>query len=215
MSTRRHKKPSTFKEVMAKVKTPETSVTLCLDGPLVAEYERLSAQLEGMSVEPTNLAGDSPGRDLAQELVELREQMLAHQQVFVFRAVTPRGKWRAVRGKEPVKEKDHSDDEYADIYHAWVCEVVAASAADPVMTGEEVQQLADELSNGQWTMLANAAWAVNDKVQGVPFSVAASVLFRSSGARSRQPEPLENPAHASLVGSPEPSPSTSTTPTDG
>jgi hypothetical protein len=211
MSTKRRKKPATFREVMAKVKTPETSVTLCLDGPLVAEYERLSAQLDGMTADPANLAGDSPGRDLAKQLVELRGQMLAQQQTFVFRAVTPRGKWRTVRGKEPVKDKDVSADDHAELYHAWVCEVVAVSAVDPEMTGEEVQQLADQLSNGQWSMLANAAWAVNDKVQGIPFSVAASVLSRSSGERSRQPEPSDSPARASLAGSPEPSPNTSTT----
>jgi hypothetical protein len=213
MSSSRRKKPSTFKAVMAKVKTPETSVTLCLDGPLVAEYERLSAQLDGMTADATNLAGDSPGREVANQLVDLREQMLAHQQVFVFRAVTPRGRWRAILGREPVKDKDTSDDDHAERYHAWVCEVVAASAVDPEMTGEEVQQLADALSNGQWATLANAAWRVNDKVQGVPFSVAASVLSRSSGEKSRQPEQSENPGHGSLAGSPEPSPSTSTTST--
>jgi hypothetical protein len=55
---------------------------------------------------------------------------------------------------------------------------------------------------------------VNDDSLGVPFSVAASVLSRSSGAKSRQPEPSENPDPGSLAGSPDPSPSTSTTPTD-
>jgi len=195
------------------IETPETSVTLCLKGKLVAEHERLSAQLAGMTADPTNLAGDSPGRDIADRLVQLREEMLAHERAFSFRAVTPRGVWRALRGKQPVRTEEADEDAYADQFHAWLCDVVAASSLDPAMTAEQVQRLADRLSNGQWTKLSNAAWNVNEDSQGIPFSAAASVLSRSSGGKSKQPEPSSNPAHGSLAGNP-PSDTTTTTPDD-
>lgn len=195
------------------VETPEHSITLCLKGKLVAEHERLSAQLAGMTNVPTSLAGDSPGRDIADRLVQLREEMLAHEKAFSFQAVTPRGTWRVLRGKQPVRTEGIDEDAYGDQFHAWLCEVVAASSLDPVMTTEQVRRLADRLSNGQWSKLSNAAWNVNEDDQGVPFSVAASVLSRSSGEKSKQPEPSTNHAHGSLAGPSEPSPSTNT-PTD-
>lgn len=212
---RRKPKPADIESIISAVETPETSVTLCLKGSLVAEHERLSAQLDGMTVDPVNLAGDGPGLAIAAELGRLREQMLAHNQTFLLRAVTPRGAWRALSGKRPVKTKDMGDEQYEELYHAWVCEVVATSATEPPMNADQVQRLADVLSNGQWKKLAEAAWSVNDDAQGIPFSVAASALSRSSGEKSRQPEPSDSPAHASLAGSPEPSPSTNTTPTAG
>jgi hypothetical protein len=98
------------------------------------------------------------------------------------------------------------------VYHPWVCSVVAASAVDPQMSPQQAERLADRLSDGDWMKLANAAWKVNDSSSEIPFSVAASVLYRSSGAKSKQPEPSDNPDHGSLAGSP--SPDTSTTPMD-
>ena len=195
------------------VETPEHSVTLCLKGKLVAEHERLAAQLAGMDTGPTNLAGDSPGRDIAARLVQMREEMLAHEKSFTFRAVTPRVGWRLLRGKQPVRTEGGDEDAYGEEFHAWLCTLVAASSLDPVMTVEQVIRLADRLSNAQWTKLSNAAWEVNEDDKGIPFSAAASVLSRSSGEKSKQPEPPVNPAHGSLAGNPEPSPSTSTTET--
>lgn len=193
------------------IETPEASVTLCLKGSLVAEHERLAAQLDGMAKDPVNLAGDNPAAAVADRLVELREEMLAHERTFTFRAVTPRGTWRKLRSQQPVRTEPVDEDAHADAFHAWMCAVVAASALDPVMTVEQAQRLSDRLSHGQWALLANAAWSVNEDTQGVPFSAAASVLSRSSGERSRQPEPLVNPAHGSLAGNP---PSDTTTATD-
>jgi hypothetical protein len=195
------------------IETPETSVTLCLKGKLVAEHERLSAQLDGMTADPTNLAGDSPGRDIADRLVQLRGEMLEHERAFSFRAVTPRGAWRALRGKQPIRTEGVDEDVHGEEFHAWLCDIVAASSLDPAMTSEQVLRLADRLSNGQWSKLSNAAWAVNEDSQGIPFSAAASALSRSSGEKSKQPEQSTNPARGSLAGNP--SSDTTTTTQDG
>lgn len=217
MSTARRRpakpKPSDIESILDQVEAPQTSVTLCLKGNLRAEYERLEAHLEGLATDPVNLAGEGPATEVARQLEDLREQMLAHERTFTLRAVTPSGAWRKLAGKRPVKTPDLDDEQYGESYHGWLCEVVAASAANPAMTPAQVTRLADKLSNGQWAKLANAAWSVNDDSRGIPFSAAASVLSRSSGVRSQQPERSANPGHGSLAGNPEPSPSTSTDPT--
>jgi len=187
------------------------SVTICIKGALRAEYDRLETQLG--TTASNSLAGDTTNRAVAERMAELVEQMRAAERTFNLRAVTPRRAWRNLTAKRPLKTPDLDDDAYADLYHPWVCGIVAASAVDPVMTPEQAERLADRLSDGDWQKLANGAWSVNDDSRGIPFSVAASVLSRSSGGKSKQPETSESPAHASLAGSPEPSPSTSTDPT--
>lgn len=203
-----------IESIIDETEPAETAVTICIKGSLVAEYERLDTELAAASLVATSLAGDSPGAHLADRMQQLREQMQSWQRTFTLRAVTPRRAWRNLVAKRPVKTSELDEEAYADLYHPWVCEIVAASAADPVMKPEQVERWADRLSDGDWQKLANAAWKVNDDSRGIPFSVAASVLSRSSGARSRQPEQSDNPDHGSLAGSAEPSPSTSTTTPD-
>lgn len=193
----------------------ETEVRLCIKGNLRSRYDRLEAQLGGITETAASLAGDTNKARIAAEMAELVEQMHTWQRSFTLRAVTPRRAWRNLVAKRPVKTPDLTDEQYADLYHPWVCGIVAASAAEPAMTAEQVERLADKLSDGDWQRLANAAWSVNDDSRDIPFSVAASALLRSSGARSRQPEPSDNHGHGSLAGSLEPSPSTSTEQTDG
>jgi hypothetical protein len=191
-----------IESIIDEAEPAQTAVTICVKGSLKAEYERLETQLADVGHAVTNLAGGGPGSEIAARMVELREQMKAHERTFTLRAVTPRRAWRNLQAKRPVKTPDMDEDAYGDVYHPWVCSVVAASAVDPAMTPEQVERFADRLSDGDWGKLANAAWKVNDSSSEIPFSVAASVLSRSSGAKSKQPEPSTNPDHGSLAGSP-------------
>lgn len=200
-----------IESIIDETEPAETVVAICTRGSLKAEYERLGAQLAGLTQASLSLADGGPRAEIAERMTELAEQMRECQRSFRFRAVTPRRKWRNLQAKRPVRAQGMDDEAYADLYHPWVCEIVAASALDPPMKPEQVERLADKLSDGDWTKLAQAAWKVNDDSSEIPFSAAASVLSRSSGERSRQPGPPDNPDHGSLAGSPDPSPSTSTT----
>lgn len=190
-----------IESIIDEVEPAETSVTICVKGSLASEYERLETQLPDTRA-VTNLAGDGPGSAVADRMEALREQMRQWERTFTLRAVTPRRAWRNLIAKRPVKAPDMDEEAYADAYHPWVCSIVAASALDPAMNPDQVERLADRLSDGDWQKLANAAWRVNDRSSEIPFSVAASVLSRSSGARSRQPEPSDSPDHGSLAGNP-------------
>lgn len=190
-----------IESIIDEAEPAETVVTLCIKGSLRSKFDRLEAQLGDLGSNVGSLAGDSKKPAIAAEMAELVEQMHAYERPFTLRALTPRRAWRNLTAKRPVKTPDLTAEQYADLYHPWLCEVVAASAVDPAMTAEQVERLADKLSDGDWGVLANAAWSVNDDSRGIPFSVAASVMSRSSGAKSKQPEPSENPGHDSLAGS--------------
>jgi hypothetical protein len=203
-----------IESIIDEAEPAQTAVTICVKGSLKAEYERLETQFADVGNAVTNLAGGGPGSEIAARMVELREQMKTYERTFTLRAVIPRRAWRNLQAKRPVKTPDMDADAYGDVYHPWVCSVVAASAVDPAMTPEQVERFADRLSDGDWGKLANAAWKVNDSSSEIPFSVAASVLSRSSGAKSKQPEPSTNPDPGSLAGSPPSEPPSNATPAD-
>lgn len=195
--------------IIDRTKLPETSVTLCLDGPLVAEYERLEAKLRD-AAPATSLAGDDSTGAIAAQMADLRERMLDAEVPFTFRALSPR-RFSGLRGAVPVKQPEQSDEEAAEEYHGWVCKLVSASCVDPVMSAEQADLLCERLSDGQWGALSGAAWSVNTQRQDVPFSAAASVLSRGSGGKSKQPAPSDSPVPDSSAGSLSDEPSTSTT----
>lgn len=189
-----------IESIIGETEPAETSVTICVKGSLRAEYERLDAQLGDVSQAVSNLAG-SGASDITDRMTELRQEMLAYERVFTLRAVEPLA-WSNLVARRPVKTPGMSDEDYLALYQPWVCEIVAASVSEPSMTVEQAARFRDRLSNGDWSKLANAAWNVNDESSHIPFSVAASVLSRSSGEKSKQPETHDNPDHGSLAGNP-------------
>lgn len=197
-----------IESILEQVELPETSVTLCLKGSLVARYESLDEQLQAAGA-PVSLAGDDSAAAIKAQMDELRAQMLAHEATFTFRAKPPR-EFSDLRAKAPEKVDGQTADEYVDAHHLWVCEVVAACCVEPAMNAEQADRLSQRLSNAQWTRLTNAAWSVNTEQQKIPFSAAAYAQTLISGGKSRRQEPAESPEVGSLAGNPEPSPSTST-----
>lgn len=201
-----------IESIIGQVKPAETMVPLCLDGPLVAEYERLEVLLRDAGP-ATSLGDETSAEAIAERMEALREQMIEARAWFTMRALT-KGRWRGMQAALPVKAEGQSDEDAAAAYHQWVCKLVSATCAEPAMSQEQADRLHDALSDGQWQALSNAAWAVNTQNQAIPFSVAASALTRRSAAKSRRPEPSVNHAPVSLAANPDPSPSTSTTETD-
>jgi hypothetical protein len=203
-----------IESIIAETEPAEAVVTICTKGSLRAEYERLAAQLPDTAEAALSLAGTG-GAQIADRMTELREQMRAYERPFTLRAVTPRRAWRNLVARQPVKAQGMDDEQFADLYHSWLCSVVAASAVDPPMTAEQVERFADKLSDGDWSKLANKAWKTNDQSAEIPFSAAASVLSRGSGAKSKRPETSGSPDPDSWAESHDSEPSASTTPQVG
>ena len=58
--------------------------------------------------------------------------------------------------------------------------MLAACSVEPEMSLTQVSELADALSNAQFSELFDTAWACNQKSLDVPFSALASRLLRQS-----------------------------------
>lgn len=201
--------PQDIESIIDRKKPAETTVPICLDANLTAEYERLEAQLRDAGP-ATSLGDENSAEAVAEQMERLREQMAQSRVFFTFRALSePR--WRGFKASVPVKQDNQTDEEAADEYHGWLCKVVSASLIDPPATAEQVDRLCERLSDGEWSTLAGAAFSVNNSRQDIPFSVAASAMLRSSGRKSKRRAPSTNPERSSLADNSPASPSTSTT----
>lgn len=173
-------------EILAVTKRPEDVEEVCLRGDLVAEYERLERQLRTASKTAVSLGEPSPARVIAGQMEALRAQMVEFTEPFWFRALPPRG-WSDLSAQEPDSVTDETTPEQKkvlrDAWHAWACEIIAASCYEPQMTVEQATALADSLSNGQLVRLFNKAYMVNAGRTSVPFSDAAFELLQDSGQK--------------------------------
>jgi hypothetical protein len=108
----------------------------------------------------------------------VRQEMLDHQQDFHLRA-WPARKFAKLRDGLPAKGKDQTDEEFADVWHLAVCDLVSKMLVGPEATPTQVADLAERLAESQWLQLSNAAWDINASGQAIPFSVAASAILSS------------------------------------
>lgn len=170
---------SDIEDILAAAKLRERTVTLCLREDLVAEYEQLDVELRTASRTAPSLGDPAPAAVIARRMDELRQEMLAHQHEFRLRA-WPARRFAAVRDGMPKKADGQSDEEYAEAWHAAVCDVVSKMLVEPKATPQQVAELADRLTEQQWLALSNAAWDINAAGQAIPFSVAASAILQSA-----------------------------------
>lgn len=168
--------------ILAKARLPERTVQLCLREDLVAEYERLDAELRSASRTAPSLGELAPATVIARRMEELRQEMLDHQVEFRLRA-WPARKFAQLRDGMPKKSDGQADDEYADVWHAAVCDLVAKMLVEPKVTAEQVDALSERLAESQWSKLSNAAWDINAAGVQIPFSVAASAILSSDDTR--------------------------------
>ncbi|GAB3817647.1 hypothetical protein [Micromonospora zhanjiangensis] len=171
-----------FDAILTQAKLPERTVPLCLREDLVAEYERLDAELRSASRTAPSLGEPAPATVIARRMEELRQEMLACQVEFRLRA-WPARKFAKLRDGMPKPADGQADDEFADIWHAAVCDLVSKMLVEPKATAEQVDALSERLAESQWLKLSNAAWDINASGQAIPFSVAASAILSSDDAK--------------------------------
>lgn len=174
------KKPAErdIEAIISNARRREATVSLCLAGDLVGEYEALERQL----TDPAALVGDSlagsPRVAIAHRMEELREEMAAHLVNFRFRGLAPLA-WSDLLAAHPGGPGETFD--LATLGPA----AVAACCIDPVMTTEQFERLAEGLTAGQQRELMDAVWNINTAaVQQVPFSLVASATVAGHTAES-------------------------------
>ena len=134
---------------------------VCVDGSAAAAVERAIEQ-----VRSTRRAGeDTDEHRAAQAALDLaREQVAEATFGFEFRGLSAKERSDMIAA-HPSPNKDE----------AWDTEtlppaLVAACAADPIMTAEQAADLMNRLAEGDRAALFNAAWSVNFERSPVPFS---------------------------------------------
>lgn len=184
---------TTVADLIARAKPRETTVSLCLRGDLVAEFEALDAELTNLTItagwktdEPMAEAGA-----LADRLETLRAEMAEDTVVVRFQALK-RIEWEALVDAHPGRTPDEAFN-----FSTFPLALIAASAVDPAMTEQEASDLLDVLNEGQRVALFDAAYTVNQEATAVPFSASASAVSRWREQKSKQPEPGESPEASS------------------
>lgn len=166
-------------EVLAKAKARTARVALVLDGDLLAEHERLSAQLDKFHSDTDDAI------ELAGRIVALEEQIVEAEVEFVFRGLG-RGRWRALLAEHPPTEDDKkqglefSADEFPFV-------AMAASLVEPVLTVDDLRALHDEaLSETSFSELWTACLKANlGGGSSRPESQAARATLENAGGKSK------------------------------
>ena len=172
---------STFQEILAEAKRAGDSLDLCLRGDLTAPYRELERKLATASRTPPSLGERSEATLIAEQMQALEAKMAAATRNFRLEAM-PARTWSDFKLTQPERAKDETDEAWMARWFGWMCVLVSKSVVEPVvMTPEQVAELCDVLSGGQWDELCERAWALNGKDVAVPFSVAASVLVPPPG----------------------------------
>lgn len=200
-------------DILAEAKRPEDEVSLCLRGDLVARFRQLERELETAPTQAVSLGEPAPAAAIAERMQQLRAEMADAEVPFALRALEPRD-WERFYGTMPVRKEGEAQDTYSDRWFDWVCELVARTCVDPVMSADQVKALVPNLSSAQWNELSNGAFRLNAGKVSIPFSDAASALTPTSGQTSRRPEQPESPSADSSASNPDVSPPTSTTTPD-
>lgn len=174
-----------IKALIASAKLPERTVPVCLNADLSAELQELERQLElaeqRRRAGEGSLASGSDSRVLAAQVEAVREQMLDTTIVFRLRAM-PRRRFRKMQDDFPPRDGNPIDALAGVDTEAMTEPLVRACVIEPELDDEDWTALLDEetgrLSEGQWTVLANAAWAINARDANVPFSRTASRILQ-------------------------------------
>lgn len=164
-----------FKELLAEAKLPRRIVSICMRGDLTAEVQRLEDVLESAETTagPARLSDGSRDEETAQALEALREQMSVESVEFELEA-HPALAWRSLKQKWPVTGTPAPIDNVigADAT-PFFNEAVRASIISPKVDDDDWEHLTTVLSDGEWSKLVEAVYALNEQPVSIPFSQRA------------------------------------------
>jgi hypothetical protein len=175
------------------IKRPERVVSLCLDASLQAEWEKAEADLVAARAKPSqSMTGNADLPRLAQAVTDLEAAMLAEVVLFRLRAI-PRSQWSAAIASHPAKADDAEDAQFGADRGAFFDEIIPASIVAVTRAGEPVDfdaeadwsDLADEMTDWQFSQFAEAVFVLNRGAVSVPFSRAASRVIQGSSETSK------------------------------
>lgn len=193
-----------FADLLASASLPEAGVPICLAGNLQLRYEELEEKLtqaEEADERGDSLADGGHARKVAEQIGELEREMREHTHMFKFRAVA-RQVYRDLVEEHPPREDRRDDEAFGANMSTFPIHLIALSCIDPVMTVEQVGQLAEVLTEGQLMAMFGCITTLNRINLEVPKSAAASAILAKPGQKSLPPALGGSLANGSLAGSP-------------
>lgn len=200
------------------IKRPEKFVPLCLDASLRAEWEQAETDLvrERRETNAQMLTGNADAARLAARVRELEDQMRAQTVHFRLRALQ-RSEWARLVDEHPPRDGDENDKAHGFNRETFFDAVITATDragvpativsvrdADEQLVDFEVDDwsdLADEMTDQQYTEFAQAVFELNRGKVSVPFSRVASRMTTNSDEASSKPNDSASATVASSAGS--------------
>ena len=175
-------KKRTLAEIVAAAKPIRKTVRLCTDGDLLAEHERLEAQLEqahNAQVMGGKLNSAGEVRRLAEAVQKCEKAIRAAEDEYEFEKLSGT-KWSTLKD-------EHGPREGKERVERWNPETfpkaaVAASCVSPEGMDDAAVFSAfwDGLNEAQRDVLFRGAYAANEDGASVPFSATASLVLSTS-----------------------------------
>lgn len=191
-----------FDDLIGKARLPEGSVPVCLRGDLAARHEQLERDLAAAqdADNADSLAAGGQARKIAQEIEQLQDEMREHTHDFVFRGL-PSRQYRDLVEQHPPRKDNATDAVFGADMSTFPVALIAKCCIDPVMTVEQVEQLADVTTEGAQMDMFMCAAGLNRNRVDVPKSVLASEILASTAPKSKQQGRGGSPDGGSSAGS--------------
>lgn len=172
---------ATLENIIANTSPVERIVRICVAGRLVAEHQRLEAELEAARrADHGRLGGSAAVQRLAQQILDVQDQMRQHTYAFRFRALHPKA-WSDLIAEHPDPDKKLLVDPVS-----FPAAAIAACCVEPVGMDDpaKLEKLLGKLSHAQTQELFDGAWEVNTTAPKELTSFVASVALHDSATSS-------------------------------
>lgn len=201
-------------QLLEQITTRREEVPILLDVALLAEHVALERRLaEAVQYDATvNEPPTSPA--IAAELIELEERIAAAAKIFVVEGIGTTA-WYDLAAHHPPAPADRKLGALYE-WRTFRPAAVAATVVQPKLTVEQATTLMAKLPASEWEKLWHVVSVVNAGGDtSSPKSELGSAVLRLNGRSSATPPNGGSLAEPSSGDAGEPSPTTSTTPTDG
>ena len=190
----------TIEDILAQIAPVERSVLICLRGDLAARLDDLKTEFTRAAIaeddDITSDITDSAARSIAERITAAEAEADAHSVAFRCRAIGSRS-WRKLVAEHPPTLDGWRWDDETFAPSAIAASVVLPGEDGPSMSVDEVELLADALSEGQWAKLYSAVLEVNMGEDLIPKSGVGTWLTRSGAQKSTTPPHTESPSPSS------------------
>lgn len=176
------------------IKRPTRTVSVCLDGDLTAEYEKVLAELqEARRAKIADARLNSPINRLEKRQGELYAEQEESTLVFTLRGL-PRHVWDQLKTDNPPRKDNDLDEQYGfDSEKLFDAAMKAEGSVVEVTQGGKVveftpenwDEISGDLTDGQWGDFVEALSLLNSGKQFVPFSPAGYKKIQASAAKSK------------------------------